>query len=307
MGLLSVSVDFDEVESYAAIHGISLPSNQPKHCVYQRALPRVMEFLDELDLPATHFVVGKHVAEAQVVSGFKELLSRGHEIGNHTMTHPYELTFRPESDMRREIQDASDTIEQHLGVRPVGFRSPGYNTSSPLIDLVTHLGFSYDSSVFPCPLYYSAKAASLVAKSFSGHRSEAQMGDPRILKAPTTPYRIGEEGVWTRGRGLKELPITVVTRARLPFIGTTLTLMGKAAATLLARRARKLSFVNLELHGMDFIDMDGDGVSFLRGSQPDLRVPLNYRRETLRSVIRTLLDAHLEPVTLAEAASRVLA
>ena len=102
-----------------------------------------------------------------------------------------------------------------------------------------------------------------------------------------------------------ELPITVVTKARLPFIGTSIAVMGKLAAKLLAKNAAKLNMVNLELHGMDFIDAEKDGVAFLSPHQPDLRVPLAKRMKNLEVAGKTLLDAGLEPAPLRDVANRI--
>jgi hypothetical protein len=83
--------------------------------------------------------------------------------------------------------------------------------------------------------------------------------------------------------------------------------MGTFPSSMVARSAAKLPFVNLELHGIDFADIEGDGLSYLGDYQPDLRIPLVKRRETLKVAIDTLVDSGLEPVTLAKAASRVFA
>ncbi len=138
-----------------------------------------------------------------------------------------------------------------------------------------------------------------------GRQSASLIGDPLISGAPTSPYKIGRDGVWTRGDGLIEMPISVITPARLPFIGTSLALMGALPAFVLARAAARLSFVNLELHGIDFADADGDGLGHLKKHQPDLRIPLVKRKKTFTRAIKTLLDAGLEPVTLTNAAERI--
>jgi peptidoglycan/xylan/chitin deacetylase (PgdA/CDA1 family) len=227
-------------------------------------------------------------------------------MGNHTMNHLYDLTELSPYEIENEINQGGQLIKETIGKRPKGFRAPGYNIHLGIIDILKHNGYLYDSSVFPCPVYYSAKAAAMGLKTMKGMHSSSILGDPRILRAPTGPYKIGDEGVWARGDRFNELPITVVTPARLPFIGTSLSMMGNIPATLLARAAAKLSFVNLELHGIDFADADGDGIGHLKEVQPDLRIPLTKRRNTLTKVIKTLVDAGMEAVTLQDASRRLL-
>ena len=119
------------------------------------------------------------------------------------------------------------------------------------------------------------------------------------------PYRVGRDGIWSKGDGLCELPISVITSLRVPFIGTALTLLGRVGAAVLARSAARMRFVNLELHGIDFVDAEGDGVAYLIEHQPDLKVPLTRKLAILERVVRILLDGGTVPMTLAEASTRV--
>jgi hypothetical protein len=306
MGLLSVTVDLDEIDCYHAIHGLEKPAVHVENVIYGRVLSRIAQFFEELEVPGTFFVVGKDLAKGgRSVSVLRDLSARGHEIGNHSMNHLYDLTELTPYEIENEINQGGQLIEETIGKPPEGFRAPGYNIHLGIIDVLKHNRYLYDSSVFPCPVYYSAKAGAMGLKAMKGMPSASILGDPRILRAPVGPYKIGDDGVWTRGERFTELPITVVTPARLPFIGTSLAMMGKIPAVLLARVAAKLSFVNLELHGIDFADADGDGIGHLKEVQPDLRIPLTKRRETLAKVIKTLLDAGMEPVTLRNAAKRL--
>ena len=307
MGLLSVTIDLDEIDCYLAIHGLdSVAAATVKHAVYKKALPRVADFFDKLEVKATLFVVGKDITTPEGAAAIRAFSSRGHEIGNHTMSHPYDFSMMPTAKQTREIAEAEDAVKAAIGHKPVGFRAPGYNINMGVVELLRQQHYLYDSSVFPCPTYYAAKAGAIGLKQMQGRKSKSIMGDPRILTAPTTPYKIGHDGVWTRSDdGLREVPITVVTKARLPFIGTSIAVMGKTAAKLFAKQAAKLSMVNLELHGIDFIDAEQDGLVFLKPHQPDLRKPLSKRTASLETAVKTLLDAGLDPAPLRDVATRL--
>lgn len=306
MGFFSFTVDLDELHCYHAIHGLDKPGALVSRVVYQRALGRLVQFIEDLKIPATLFVVGKDLQDNPEAGGIlRDLANNGLEIGNHSMSHRYDMSMLTVEEQRGEIVRASEAIRDFVGVVPRGFRAPGYNTHMGIIELLEQHNMLYDSSVFPCPLYYSAKAAAIGIKSFRGKRSASIMGDPRVLMAPTGPYRIGEDGVWCRGQGMREFPISVITGARLPLLGTFLSMMGAYPASVLAKKATGSSFLNLEFHGMDFVDADGDGIGYLKKYQGDLKVSLTKRLKLFRSVIQTLLDAGLEPVTLAGAAGRI--
>lgn len=304
MGILCVSVDLDEIRCYHEIHGLD-PDAARAGTIYERAVPRIARFLSDRGIGATFFAVGRDLRTSGAAQAIRGLAADGHEISNHTMNHRYDLTLLPSREQEEEIRGGAEAIRAVTAADPPGFRAPGYNVHLGLLDLVRDAGHSYDSSVFPCPSYTAAKAAAMGWKRLRGNPSRSILGDPRILLAPNMPYRLGRDGVWTRGDGLCELPITVVTPARLPFIGTSISLMGRKIARVISRSAARMGFVNLELHGIDFIDAAGDGLSHLEEYQPDLRISLGNKTEAIGAVIDVLLDSGMQAMTLEEASTRV--
>ncbi len=57
-------------------------------------------------------------------------------------------------------------VESATGIRPVGFRAPGYTSTRTVFDALELESVAYDSSVFPCPAYYGAKAAAIGGTTF---------------------------------------------------------------------------------------------------------------------------------------------
>jgi len=280
----SVSVDLDEIACYAAIHGLA-PATEC-HAVYDLALARIRDFAAAVAVPLTLFVIARDLDREQNVVGLRRAVSDGHEIGNHSLDHWYDLTLRERSVQTRQLVEANDRILARLGVRPEGFRAPGYTMNDQLMSVLRETGFSYDSSVFPCPPYYAAKAATLLGMKLFRRVSRSVLDSPKVLRAPTVPYRSGEP-YWARGAGLLELPIQVAGPLRLPFIGTSLTLLGPTFAGLLTRSLLGAPFINLELHGIDFLEA-ADVPQALRALQPDLRVPLARKLRVLRAVVEIL-------------------
>jgi hypothetical protein len=305
MGLLCVSIDLDEVRCYHEIHGLEAPAGPAAGAIHRSALPRALRFLDDVGVTATLFAVGRDAAASRTTGELlRSAAGRGHEIAGHSLNHRYDLALLPADEQAREIRGGAEAIQQAVGVRPAGFRAPGYNVNLGLLDVVADQGAAYDSSVFPCPAYWAARALAIGWKQARGGASASRLGDPRVLLAPQMPYRLGRDGVWSRGEGLVELPISVVGPARLPFIGTSLVLAGRTLARVLALQASALGFVNLELHGIDFADAEADGLEHLKRFQPDLRLSAERKSGILERVVKTLLDRGMQPVTLLEAAGR---
>jgi hypothetical protein len=306
VGICCLTIDLDEIRCYHGIHGLDPPAEEVAAAVYRRALPRIARFLEEQQIPATLFAVGRDLeAVEDAADVLRGLLARGCEVGNHTWSHRYDLTLLGPEEQAVEVDRGAEAIERALGVRPRGFRAPGYNVHLGLLDQLEDREYDYDSSVFPCPAYYLARAAAIGIKGMRGRPSASILGDPRVLLASGEPYRVGRDGVWSKGDGICELPISVLTPLRIPFIGTSLMLLGQMGTAVLARAAVRTRFANLELHGIDFVDGDGDGVGYLAEHQPDLKVPLTRKLEILERVVRLLTDGGMEPMVLADAAQRV--
>lgn len=310
---LSVSIDLDAIACYYRIHGLGAPPDELRDVVIRRCVPRFAELLARRRIPATFFVVGQDVDVARVgaparaaAAMVSELVTAGHELGNHSYSHPYEMARLGADAVAREIGDC-DAILRALSGRPTaGFRAPGYDLSVVMLAELARRGYAYDSSVFPAPAYYAAKAAVMAGLAAIGRPSGAVMTDPRALVAPTDPYRPSMSWPWRRGQStLVELPIAVTPWARVPAIDASLLLAPAWLRDRLVAAMGRRRFFNLELHGIDLIDADLDGIpGELVARQRDLRRPLADKLAALDAVLDQALQ-RFEPVTLRDAASWV--
>jgi hypothetical protein len=303
MRLCSISIDLDEIPNYHAIHGLPAPIGRGATAVYDLALERFHEFSSAHGCPLTLFAIGSDMARAENALALRRMGERGHEIGNHTLHHRYDLTRLGAQEIERQVQAGITVLEGATAQRPVGFRAPGYTVTDQLFEILAASEVSYDSSVFPSPAYYFAKAAAKAAIRVQGRRSHSVLDTPAVLGAPTRPYRIGKP-YWKRGSGMLELPVQVTRGLRLPYIGTTLTLAGADRARWLTRQVLGEPLVNLELHGIDALDAD-DGLEALRPHQPDVRVAAAQKLEAIAAAVETLRRAGYSFVLLREAAERI--
>lgn len=304
MRLCAVSVDLDEIACYAAIHGLPPPGAAAARAIYEKALPRLARVFEDEGIPATFFAVGADLDEPNAAR-LAALHRAGHEIGNHSLSHRYDLTRLGREAIRAEIEGGADAIERASGERPAGFRAPGYTITDEVFEVLAELGVRYDSSVFPCPAYFGAKAAAIAAIRARGRRSHSVVDDPRVLSAPADPYRVGRP-YWRRGHGIVELPIGVSRGPRLPYIGTYVALSGTRGARLLTRSIVGRPLVNLELHGIDLADAEEDGLAFLAPHQLDLRRSAREKEAALRAALAELRGAGYCFVTLREAAEALV-
>jgi len=301
--LCAVTVDLDEIPFYHRIHGLPEPEGPSANAVYDIALDRLGELAKTYKLPLTLFVIGASAERPENATRLRALSEQGHEIGNHTFGHPYDLTRLDPDRMAEEVERAQAAIERAIGRRPVGFRAPGYTVSDALFALLEQKGFLYDSSVFPCPAYWALKAVAISLIKLAGRKSHSIVDTPLVLTAPTAAYRVGRP-YWRTGAGMTEIPIQVTRGARLPFIGTSLTMAGPSRAKLLARMVAGAQLVNLELHGIDLLDFN-DGLSALRKHQRDVGIPVARKLDAIGAALGVLRDRGYDFVRLDEAATKV--
>ncbi|HEX7261436.1 MAG TPA: polysaccharide deacetylase family protein [Luteolibacter sp.] len=85
--------------------------------------PILLDLLDHYQTKAVFFMIGEKVRSYPELA--REVVKRGHEIGNHTMTHP-QASFWCAGPWRtyREIAGCQQIIREVAGIKPRWFRAP---------------------------------------------------------------------------------------------------------------------------------------------------------------------------------------
>lgn len=301
--LAALSVDLDGISHYHAIHGLApLAADAPvAHAVYDVALRRIDDFCRAHGLTSTLFAIGSDLERPENRATLRGLSERGHAVENHSYSHRYDLSRLSRADVQADILRGQNIIRQATGQTPTGFRAPGYTINDDVFDALEDLSFQYDSSVFPCPIYYGAKVTILGAMRLLGRQSASVIDTPRVVFASSRPYRPGKPWFSKGRRSIVELPIQVTPRLRLPLIGTFIALAGPSVSRVLARSCADEPLVNIELHGIDFLDAS-DGLEHLVKYQSELRIPLQRRLDALSAVVEELRRHGTSFVRLDEAA-----
>jgi polysaccharide deacetylase family sporulation protein PdaB len=98
----------------------------------------ILDTLDKYQIKATFFLCGVWVkAYPDMV---KEIAARGHEIGNHSMTHPHMNRISAE-EIRNEISSLDDEIEKLTGSRTKLFRAPFGEYNDTVVSTVRDMGY----------------------------------------------------------------------------------------------------------------------------------------------------------------------
>ncbi len=83
--------------------------------------PKVLETLEKYNAKATFFMLGQQVEAHPDLT--KDVQSRGHEIGNHSWSHPV-LPSLPDARIKEEVLNTNAVIKETLGEEPTVFRPP---------------------------------------------------------------------------------------------------------------------------------------------------------------------------------------
>ncbi|MBC8589385.1 polysaccharide deacetylase family protein [Paratissierella segnis] len=98
----------------------------------------ILDTLDKYNIKSTFFLVGFWVDKYP--EDVKEIVSRGHEIGNHSTNHP-DMTKLSKEQMTSELTTTEEKIFKLTSTKPILFRPPfgAYNDS--VIQVARELGY----------------------------------------------------------------------------------------------------------------------------------------------------------------------
>lgn len=218
-----LSLDLDDLWTYLKSHEIT-GWDAGRHSLLERLVPVVLEDLAALGLRATVFVTGTDAARPDRAALIRELAAAGHEIANHSFRHDTWLHRYTEPELAREVAEAESAIAAAVGVRPLGFRGPGFTWQPALFGILADRGYRYDSTVLPTfvgpvverAFFRSARldpeARGIRRGMFGRFRDGVRPNRPHVVSAPA-------------GRAILEYPPTTMPIVRLPWHPTWLQLL----------------------------------------------------------------------------------
>jgi peptidoglycan/xylan/chitin deacetylase (PgdA/CDA1 family)/GNAT superfamily N-acetyltransferase len=140
-----LSLTFDNLGEATALELGEWPARKPlgHHFSVTRALPRVLDLLQETGHRATFFVEG--INTELYPDALAEIAQRGHEVAYHGWRHEPWADLDP--DTERDLLQRG--IEAFDG--PLGFRPPGGDVTPHTAGLLGELGYAYVSAAAPVP------------------------------------------------------------------------------------------------------------------------------------------------------------
>ncbi|MDP2858120.1 MAG: glycerol-3-phosphate acyltransferase [Bacillota bacterium] len=84
--------------------------------------PQILDVLKKNNVKATFFIVGRHAEKYPAI--VRQIAADGHNIGNHSETHPINLVMLSKEKIAQEVIKAEEAIYRACGIRPYLFRPP---------------------------------------------------------------------------------------------------------------------------------------------------------------------------------------
>lgn len=96
----------------------------------------LLDILDENKVKTTFFLVGDWVKKYP--DSVKKIAEKGHDIGNHSSTHPY-MTQLSSAKMTKELTDCNNEVKKLTGKTPTLFRPPYGDYNNDVVETVNSL------------------------------------------------------------------------------------------------------------------------------------------------------------------------
>jgi peptidoglycan/xylan/chitin deacetylase (PgdA/CDA1 family) len=98
----------------------------------------------------TFFVLGNEIERDDRQRTVLRLVEEGHEIGNHTYSHPGDLAALSDAGILDELSSTTALIDGIAGVTPVHWRTPFLRSTPRLLAVAGSLGLRHvDCSIMP--------------------------------------------------------------------------------------------------------------------------------------------------------------
>lgn len=126
------------------IYSVELPKGEKKvaygiNCAWgNQDIAQILDDLDRLHVKVTFFVVGDWCKKYP--DTVKEMADRGHEIANHSDTHP-NMSKLSEQNIIKEIENCSQKILEITGQKADLFRAPSGSYNKKVIQTVQSKGY----------------------------------------------------------------------------------------------------------------------------------------------------------------------
>lgn len=110
-------------------------------------IPKLLDTLSSFNIPCSFACIGSFIKKDPFVH--RRILNEGHEIVNHSFSHPDSFHMLNDIKLKSEIKGMIDICKDKLDYFPIGFRVPHFGVSftSRIYQILESIGCKYSSSI----------------------------------------------------------------------------------------------------------------------------------------------------------------
>jgi peptidoglycan/xylan/chitin deacetylase (PgdA/CDA1 family) len=133
---------------------------------HPRFTPQLLDVLDKHGVKATFFMIGRKMEKYPNI--VRDVAKRGHVVANHTYTHPKNIDFDTEAQVKSELERCEDVIERLVGEKAHLFRPPKGLFDGMVLNIANEQG--YKTVLWTvCADHHDAPTPRLMAKRVLQH------------------------------------------------------------------------------------------------------------------------------------------
>jgi peptidoglycan/xylan/chitin deacetylase (PgdA/CDA1 family) len=195
---------------------------------HQKLTPRLLDLLAERHLHVTFFVLGENAVQHPEI--LQRAVREGHEIGNHSWSHP-NLAKLSEENVRSQIKRTEELITNVIGSRPALFRPP-YGSLTPHQKHFIHDELGYEIILWDVdPLDWKEPGPTVVSNRILKETRPGSIVLSHDIHAPTIqamPATLTE----LEAKGFKFVTVSELLKLQTPIPPPTPKSVAPAAAPL---------------------------------------------------------------------------
>jgi len=269
---IAININFDSLsEAFGFPNNFKDPS-------YFKIYDRFNDYANKYNFKYSIFLIGKDLQNSEIASRIKDWSEQGHEIGNHTWSHPMNLGSLTKKEIEYEILKCHEIIHNIINIEPRGFIAPAWSISDNVLDILFEHKYLYDTSYFTSVWLYP-----VMSKILLNHKDNKEQFKKIIsrkdwlypLYKNNDPHIIRKD----KSHTLIELPLPTINHFSLPYWHTINFIFGEKLAHKKIKQLIEKGYFYYLLHPSDLIDKSD--IENNEHSLERIDIPLNDKRKIL--------------------------
>jgi peptidoglycan/xylan/chitin deacetylase (PgdA/CDA1 family) len=287
--IIGFSLNFDWLSSVVEVDDIENLENIDRFLCEET--DELLNYITDKGGRVSIFVVGKDLMRPIIAKYIKKWFEDGHEIGNHSWSHPVNFGELSQSEIKEEIFKTEQIILKTINKKSEGFISPSWSSSILTFKTLLNNDFTYDHSIMPSIQNIFLRLM-MALKSKKRKESITKIISWRLLlfsiRQPTKPYVLLSEE-----KKMIQVPLPTIFKLFSYWYTPDLLLSFYSRyRTLFLKKIGS----HVVFHPADYCSFDQ--ISNYKDLFPQSNIELGERKKVIKNYIDTLYENNYQIITM---------